>query len=142
MKSLMNYFSVASLLNAKKTVLRAFSTLSMILIAALVCGLFGQSGNPFDGDTPNPAAIINWYQTLLAGLTLVWGETAKALGIKAKVKEIIFVVIAGGIAIAGVLINFGLVDSIPALFTILTSLGLFDLLKASKNTIKRYFPWA
>lgn len=142
MKFLMNRFPVASLLYAKQTLLRAFSTLSMILIAATICGLFGQNANPFDGDTANPTAIINWYQTLLAGLTLVWGEVAKALGIKAVVKEIVFVVIAGGVAIAGVLINYGLVDSIPALFTILSSLGLFDLLKASKKTIQRYFPWA
>ena len=142
MKSLKMYFT-------KKAILNGLAKFAMILIAVTISNvMYGQitqtndSLNPFDGATPNASLIIDYALQLIASFTLIWGEIAKALNLKTKVKEIVFVVAGGGLALAGVLINFGLVDSLPAIFSIFSALGLFDLLKASKRTVQRYFPWA
>ena len=72
--------------------------------------------NPFGGDKPNGPLLVNYYTGLLSILTMVWAEVAKALGLKKRVNSFVFVVIAGGITIAGAFIAFDFVDAIQGVF--------------------------
>lgn len=118
---------------------RALSLLVLFTLVSIFYQLNAQSvdttglgdNGAFEGDRPDTSELLNIYYLLLGALNMVWGIVAKAFGLKEKFNNFIFVVISGGIVIAGGFMAFGWVEFLPSIFTLLTSMGLFDLIKAS-----------
>jgi len=86
-------------------------------------------------DRPDIVELTDFYNVVLGGLLMLWGFIARAFRIDKKVNDFVFVVIAGGITIAGALIWWGFADGISAVLTILTTMGIFDLLKGGANQL-------
>jgi len=77
--------------------------------------------------------FINWYNLLYGSLVILWGAIAKFFHLKSETVPLVFVVIAGGIVIAGGFIWFGWAQFLPVAITLLSSLGLYDILKGVKK---------
>jgi len=96
------------------------------------------NGDVFDGEKPDLDLILNWYNGLIALLTMLWGFIAKAFKIDKKVNNFVFVVLAGGIAIIAIFVYWGLAGGITAALSVLTAMGIFDLFKGGvKLTAKK-----
>ena len=95
-------------------------------LAAQAVDTTGLANNPVLTD-PDITQMINAYELLYGALVIGWGVAAKLLGLKARVSHFVFVVLAGGLVLAGAFIAFGLAETIPLAITFISSLGLWDL---------------
>ena len=120
--------------NFKKIV--AFTVLFLVLAVAFTLhaqsvDTTGLADNPaFEGDRPDTGELMNVFYIILGALNMLFGFIWKAFGLKQRVNKFVLVIIASGIVLGGVFVKFGLVESIPAVITLLTSMGLFDIIKA------------
>jgi len=72
-------------------------------------------------------SMINTYNIIYGALVILVGYISKALGLKAKVNNFIFVIIAGGLVLAGAFIAFGFSKALPLAFTFLGSIGFYNV---------------
>ena len=111
---------------------------SILFWSSLFCfvAVFAQTEtDQFPVTTPE---ILDYYNAVLSGLVFLWGTVAKAFKLNTKVDNFVFVVIAGAVTISGVFIALGFADGIQAAFTVLTTMGLFDLWKGiSKEAVSK-----
>ena len=105
--------------------LRAFMAFTLTFC---VLHLYGQT----DVDT-TPTNYPDLYSSLVAGLVMVWGYVAKSLGLKEIVPNFVFVVIAGAVVIIGIFLALGFGEGISHVIAVLTSMGIFDILKGFKK---------
>ena len=89
----------------------------------------------FPTDVPG---INDFYNTVLGLLTMVWGVVARAFKFeKVKVNEYVFVVLAGAITMGGIFVWLDIADAITAAFTILSSMGIWDILRGVNRQVNR-----
>lgn len=88
-------------------------------------------------DEATTESLLKAYNILYGALVIIWGYVGKLLKLNAKVPHYVFVVLAGGLVIAGAFVIFGFGKAIPLLFTFLSAIGIYDLiLKPAGNAIK------
>lgn len=96
-------------------------------------------------DAPEVTQLTNWYNYIYALLVMLWGVIAKLAGWKVERGTLVLTVIAGGVVMATAFIWFGVMDSIPALVMLLSSMGIYDTIlglinlisaKKQKDTVK------
>ena len=106
-----------------------------ILIAQGVVDTTGLQTVDFKDITPEKANM--YANVLFSALVIVWGYVARALKIKYKPGNFVFIVIAGGIVIGGIFVAVGWAKALPLSLSLLASLGVFDaILRPGQNAIK------
>lgn len=111
-------------------VLLAIPVLMLIFGAALSAQAVDTTGladNPIFTE-PKLAQLLNAFNILYGALVIVWGYVAKSFKLQAKVSNFVFVVLAGGVVLAGAFIAFGFAKALPLAFTFLSAIGIYDLL--------------
>lgn len=89
------------------------------------------------GEAPNVESLANIYYAIYGALVFIWGFIAKAFGLNKKVKSFVFVVIAGGLVLAGGFVYFGVLEFIPTAIALLGTLGIYDIIKGSRKAVKK-----
>jgi hypothetical protein len=95
----------------------------------------GVGDNEFGSEKPNLPAITDYYNSLLGVLTFLWGFIARAFRLNVKFPNFVFVVLAGGVTLAGIFIHYGLTGGLTAAFTIISTMGLFDIIKGGTRQL-------
>ena len=111
---------------------RLFLLLSLLLLCvvnaiAQAVDTTGLADNPLFVE-PRLDTLLNVYNVLYGALVIVWGYVGKALNLKAKVGNFVFVVLAGGVVLAGAFIAFGFAKAFPLALTFLSAIGIYDIL--------------
>jgi len=86
----------------------------------------GLADNPLFVE-PKLDTLLNVYNVLYGALVIVWGYIGKALNLKAKVGNFVFVVVAGGVVLAGAFVAFGFAKAFPLALTFLSAIGVYDI---------------
>lgn len=123
-----------------KYLLKSWTFLIVVSVCLVMVpeGVFGQTvdttgtGGIFDS-LPNADELLNIYNAIYGALVILWGFIAQAFGLKDKVKSFVFVVVAGGLVLAGGFVAFGVMDFLPLAITLIGSLGLYDIFKGLKK---------
>lgn len=114
-----------------KLILCCFLLMSFMAIMPVfgqVVDTTGLADNPVFSD-PSLGKMVNTYHVIFGALIIVWGYVAKAFGLKKTFKNnFVFVVLAGGICIAGVFIQAGLASGISLIFPFLGAIGFYDII--------------
>lgn len=109
----------------------------IIMIAAMIAAIVAVTAQTVDttGLVENPVLtdptvtnLLDAYNVLYGALVIAWGYVAKLLGLKAKVSNFVFVVLAGGAVLAGAFIMFGIGKALPLLFSFLSAIGVYDII--------------
>lgn len=109
--------------------------LPAILLGQGVVDTTGLQTIDFENITPEKANL--YANVIFSALVIVWGYIARALKIKYKPGNFVFVVIAGGIVIGGIFVAVGWAKALPLALSLLASLGVFDaILRPGQNAIK------
>lgn len=82
--------------------------------------------NPFDGDL-TVDKLNDVFSPIYGAIVIIWGYVAKALGLKKKNIDFVFVVLAGALVAGGVFLAQGF-SAIGIVVSFLASLGIFDLI--------------
>lgn len=78
---------------------------------------------------PTLGKMINSYEAIFGALVILWGYLAKLFNLPPTLKNnFVFVVLAGGIVLAGVFIYAGWSKTLPLVFSFLSAIGVFNLL--------------
>lgn len=98
----------------------------------------GATTGPFLDGSTNLGEMVQWYHILYGALVVLWGYVAKAFGLQTKVKEFVFVVLAGGLVLIGAFVALGFGGVFPYLFSFLSAIGVYDLiLRPGGNMVSR-----
>lgn len=73
------------------------------------------------------AGMLNAYNVLYGALVIAWGYIAKLIGIETKPNRFVFIILAGGVVLAGAFMAFGVSSAFPLVFSFLGSIGIYDL---------------
>lgn len=112
------------------TAILAIPVLLLIFAAALSAQAVDTTGladNPIYTE-PRLDKLLNAFNILYGALVITWGYVAKSFGLKAKVSNFVFVILAGGVVLAGAFVAFGFAKALPLAFTFLSAIGIYDLL--------------
>lgn len=110
---------------------RALMTMFLMLVVLAwmtgqVVDTTGLADNPGFTDPASLTKLIEPYQVLYSALIIIWGYLGKFLGLKAKVSNYVWVVVAGGIVVAGAFIAYGF-DVFPLVLSFLSAIGVYDI---------------
>lgn len=100
---------------------------STIAIAQPIVDTTGISQITPANDLTTLHGMLNWYNALFGALVLVWGYIAKGFGLKAKVNNFVWVVVAGAVVIGATFLAIGVTKAIPLLFSFLGAIGIYDI---------------
>lgn len=123
---------------------KLFLIVSLLILTAVSAVIAQDASIPIP-DAPDVSQLTNWYNYIYALLVMVWGVIAKLAGWKVERGTLVLTVIAGGVVMATAFIWFGVMDSIPALVMLLSSMGIYDTIlglinlisaKKQKDTVK------
>lgn len=106
------------------------TALALVLAAALTgqtVDTTGLADNPVLVD-PTVKNMVDVYNILYGALVIAWGYIAKLIGLKGKVGNFVFIVLAGGVVIAGGFVAFGFGKAFPLLFSFLSAIGVYDII--------------
>jgi|GEM_PF-5587031 len=88
----------------------------------------GIAENPFPDGTTSVGQLVSMFDVLYGALVIVWGYIGKALNLKSKVPNYVFVVLAGGVVLAVAFVALGFSQIFPLIFSFLSAIGVYDLL--------------
>lgn len=112
---------------------RAFALTALIcslciVLSAQTIDTTGVGGFDPAKDLGAMQGLLQWYNLLYGGLVIIWGFVAKAVGLKTKFPQFVFVIVAGGAVLAAAFVALGFSKVFPLVFSFLSAIGLYDII--------------